>query len=172
VSTTAIGGDTESVKLSASGLPTGVSATFGQASVTPGGSSSLTLSTSSTTPAGTYPITITGAGTSNTHTTTYTLTVTTSGGPSVPPTPTGLTASANQKKVWVMLNWSESQSGVKFNLYRNTSATMPSSPTYTGISTKSFTDKSVTAGSTYYYWVTAVNSAGQSPPNGPVTVKV
>jgi hypothetical protein len=172
VSTTAIGGDTESVKLSASGLPTGVGATFGQASVTPGGSSSLTLSTSSTTPAGTYPITITGAGTSNTHTTTYTLTVTTSGGPSVPPTPTGLTASANQKKVWVMLNWSESQSGVKFNLYRNTSATMPSSPTYTGISTKSFTDKSVTAGSTYYYWVTAVNSAGQSPPNGPVTVKV
>jgi hypothetical protein len=76
VTTTAIGGDTETVNLSASGLPVGVTAAFNPTSVTPGGSSALTLSTSTTTPPGSYPITITGTGTSNTHTTTYTLTVT------------------------------------------------------------------------------------------------
>jgi hypothetical protein len=77
VATTAIGGDTETVNLSASGLPAGVTATFNPASVTAGGSSTLTLSTSTATPPGSYPITITGTGTSNTHTTSYTLTVTT-----------------------------------------------------------------------------------------------
>ena len=76
VTTTAIGGDTETVNLSASGLPVGATAAFNPASVNPGGSSTLTLSTSTSTPPGSYPITITGTGTSNTHTTTYTLTVT------------------------------------------------------------------------------------------------
>ncbi len=76
VSTTAHGGDTEAVNLTASGLPAGVTATFSPASVTAGGSATLTLSTSTTTPNGSYPITITGTGTSNTHTTSYTLTVT------------------------------------------------------------------------------------------------
>jgi hypothetical protein len=77
VATTAIGGDSETVNLSASGLPAGVTAAFSPASVTAGGSSTLTLSTSTATPPGSYPITITGTGTSNTHTTSYTLTVTT-----------------------------------------------------------------------------------------------
>lgn len=75
VTTTAIGGDTETVNLSASGLPAGTTAAFNPASVTPGGSATLTLSTSSSTPPGSYPITITGTGTANTHTTPYTLTV-------------------------------------------------------------------------------------------------
>jgi hypothetical protein len=75
VTTTAIGGDTETVNLSASGLPADATAAFNPTSVTPGGSSTLTLSTSSTTPPGSYGIRITGTGTSNTHTTTYTLTV-------------------------------------------------------------------------------------------------
>ena len=77
VTTTAIGGDSETVNLSASGLPAGTTASFNPATVSPGGSSTLTLSTSTATPAGSYPIAITGTGTSNTHTTTYTLTVTT-----------------------------------------------------------------------------------------------
>jgi hypothetical protein len=67
------------VNLAATGLPAGTSAGFNPTSVTAGGSSALTLSTSASTPPGTYPITITGTGTANTHSTTYTLTVTTSG---------------------------------------------------------------------------------------------
>jgi hypothetical protein len=75
ISTAVTSGSAQTVSLSATGLPTGATASFSPASVTAGGSSTLTLSTSSTTPAVTYGITVTGTGTSATHSTTYTLTV-------------------------------------------------------------------------------------------------
>lgn len=68
-------GNAQTVALSASGLPSGATAMFAPTSVTSGGSSTLTLATAADTPAGTYPITITGTGTSGTHTTSYSLTV-------------------------------------------------------------------------------------------------
>jgi hypothetical protein len=81
ISTAVTAGSAQTVTLSASGLPSGATASFSPSSITSGGSSTATFSTSSSTPAGTYPITITGTGTSVTHTTTFTLTVTsTSGG--------------------------------------------------------------------------------------------
>ncbi|WP_052439385.1 exo-alpha-sialidase [Streptacidiphilus jiangxiensis] len=75
IATTASGGDTESVALSASGLPAGATAAFSPSSVTAGGSSTLTVSTASSTPVGTYQITVTGTGTAHTHTATFSLTV-------------------------------------------------------------------------------------------------
>lgn len=80
VSTTSIGGDTETLTLSASGLPAGASANFVPATISPGGSSTLTITTMASTPPGSYPLTITATGTANTHTTGYTLTVTNPGG--------------------------------------------------------------------------------------------
>jgi hypothetical protein len=80
VSTAAVSGTAESVALSASGLPTGATASFSPTSVTAGGSSTLTLATTSATPAGSYPITITGTAASATHTAAYTLSVTGTGG--------------------------------------------------------------------------------------------
>ncbi|WP_052432566.1 hypothetical protein [Streptacidiphilus carbonis] len=78
--TTAVtSGAAQTVAFSASGLPTGATATFNPASVTAGASSTLTVSTAASTPAGSYPITVTGTGTSATHTTTFTLTVNGSG---------------------------------------------------------------------------------------------
>ncbi|ONI90946.1 hypothetical protein ALI22I_11000 [Saccharothrix sp. ALI-22-I] len=79
IGTTVAGGTAESVSLSASGLPTGVTASFSPASVTAGGSSTVTLASSASTPPGTYPITITGTAPSTTRTGTYTLTVNGSG---------------------------------------------------------------------------------------------
>jgi PGF-pre-PGF domain-containing protein len=80
VSITSIGGFTDTVDLTASGLPSGAVATFSPTSVTPPANgtatSTLTISTSPTTPAGAYSITITGTGDGKTHTTTYTLIVT------------------------------------------------------------------------------------------------
>ncbi|WP_436502158.1 M28 family peptidase [Actinokineospora sp. HUAS TT18] len=76
VSTTTTGGNAQTVTLSASGLPSGATATFNPTSVTSGSSSTLTLATSASTPAGTYTVTITGTG-SVTKTATYSLTVTT-----------------------------------------------------------------------------------------------
>jgi subtilase family serine protease len=80
VSTAVTSGSAQSVSLSASGLPSGATASFSPASVTAGGSSTLTISTSSSTPAGTYTLTITGTGSSATHTTSFALTVTAAGG--------------------------------------------------------------------------------------------
>jgi subtilisin family serine protease len=81
VSTATTSGSAQTVRLSASGLPSGATATFSPASVTSGGSATLTIATSASTPAGTYPVTITGTGSSATRTATFTLTVTgTSGG--------------------------------------------------------------------------------------------
>jgi hypothetical protein len=80
VGTSVVSGTAESVALSASGLPSGASASFNPSPVTAGGSSTLTITTSASTPVGSYPVTITGTAASATHTTTYTLSVTSPGG--------------------------------------------------------------------------------------------
>ncbi|GLY47342.1 proprotein convertase P-domain-containing protein [Lentzea sp. NBRC 102530] len=79
VGTATVSGSAQTVQLSASGLPSGATASFSPASVQTGANSALTISTTSSTPAGTYPVTITAAGTAN-RTATYTLTVTGGGG--------------------------------------------------------------------------------------------
>ncbi|MCX3060551.1 hypothetical protein [Streptomyces beihaiensis] len=79
VSTTVTSGSSQTVDLSASGLPSGATASFSPASVTAGNSSTLKVATSSSTPAGTYDITVTAKGSSATHTATYTLTVNSTG---------------------------------------------------------------------------------------------
>jgi hypothetical protein len=80
VSTAVTAGSAGSVSLSASGLPSGVSASFNPTSVTAGGSSTLTVATGATTPAGNYTITVTGTEGSATHSVTFALTVNGSGG--------------------------------------------------------------------------------------------
>jgi hypothetical protein len=86
VGTSVTSGSAQSVSLSASGAPAGVSVSLSPTSVTAGGSATLTVSTTSSAASGSYPITITGKAASGSHSTTYTLTV---AGP--PPPPNGLT---------------------------------------------------------------------------------
>jgi Zn-dependent metalloprotease len=75
VSTAVTNGSAQTVTLSASGLPTGATATFSPASVTAGGTSSVTIATSASTPAGTYSVSLNGAGGSVTRSATFALTV-------------------------------------------------------------------------------------------------
>jgi hypothetical protein len=76
ISTAVTGGSAQTVSLSASGLPSGVSAAFNPASVTAGSSSTLTFSASAATGAGTYPVTVTGTGAAGpTHSVSISLTV-------------------------------------------------------------------------------------------------
>jgi hypothetical protein len=71
-----VNGFTGAVSLSASGLPSGATASFNPSSVAGGsGSSTLTISTISSTPAGTSTITITGTSGSLSHTATASLSV-------------------------------------------------------------------------------------------------
>ncbi|HEY6250609.1 MAG TPA: protease pro-enzyme activation domain-containing protein [Candidatus Angelobacter sp.] len=78
VTVTPSGGFTGSVSLSASGLPSGVTATFGTNPTT--STSSVTFTASATATTGTSTVTITGTSGSLTHTTTITLTVNPAGG--------------------------------------------------------------------------------------------
>ncbi|GFE19815.1 hypothetical protein Sliba_02680 [Streptomyces nigrescens] len=79
VSTATTSGSAQTVKLTATGAPAGVTVSFNPASVTSGNSSTMTVATAASTAPGTYPLTVTGTG-SVTHTTTYTLTVRGTGG--------------------------------------------------------------------------------------------
>ncbi|MBI2096987.1 MAG: peptidoglycan-binding protein, partial [Candidatus Sungbacteria bacterium] len=74
ITATLIQGNTQSVSFSASGLPTGASASLTPISCSPTCTSTLAISTLSSTPVGSYTITVTGSPLGKT--TTFTLTVT------------------------------------------------------------------------------------------------
>ncbi|MEJ3745009.1 S8 family serine peptidase [Actinomycetes bacterium KLBMP 9797] len=75
VNTATTVGSAQAVSLHASGLPSGVTATFSPASVTSDGSSTLTLSASMASVNGTYTMTVHAIGTSAVKTATYAFTV-------------------------------------------------------------------------------------------------
>ncbi|MGA2100155.1 MAG: glycoside hydrolase family 44 protein [Candidatus Sulfotelmatobacter sp.] len=77
----------------------------------------------------------------------------------VPPTPTGLAATAGSQQV--SLTWSASSGSASYNVKRSTTSGGP----YTqaaNVTVTNDTDASLTNGTTYYYVVSAVNSAGES----------
>ncbi len=75
----ALNGFSGSVTLGATGLPSGVTASFAPSSITTSGNSTLTLTTSKSAVAGTYTVTISGKSGSLAHNTSASLVVTTSG---------------------------------------------------------------------------------------------
>ncbi|MEU5216844.1 glycosyl hydrolase family 18 protein [Streptomyces sp. NPDC020807] len=76
VKTAVTTGAAQTVALSVSGLPAGVTASLSPASVTAGGSSALTLSTTTAAVSGTYQVVVNGSGPSASHAAVLTLTVT------------------------------------------------------------------------------------------------
>jgi hypothetical protein len=76
ITATLTNGSAQTVNLTASGLPSGATATFSPSSInSAGGTSTLSIATTGSTTPGTYTVTITGTGTGSTRTTTFTLTV-------------------------------------------------------------------------------------------------
>jgi len=75
ITSTVYGGFDSAVTLTASGLPTGVTAGFSPASITGTGTSTLTLSVATSTVAGNYTITVTGTSGTTTETTSVLLMV-------------------------------------------------------------------------------------------------
>ncbi|MFE2286382.1 M28 family peptidase [Streptomyces sp. NPDC059443] len=74
VATGTVSGAAQTVSLSVTGAPAGVTATLSPTSVQSGSSSTLSVSVGASTAPGTYTLTVTGTGTVS-HSTTYTLTV-------------------------------------------------------------------------------------------------
>ena len=83
VSTSPLNGSTQSIAFSISGLPTGVTGSFSPATVTAGGSSTLTLTVASTAATSTTTFTVTGTSGTVQHSVNASVTVTTGSGVSV-----------------------------------------------------------------------------------------
>ncbi|GIP60500.1 glycoside hydrolase family 6 protein [Paenibacillus sp. FSL W8-0186] len=83
------------------------------------------------------------------------------GNPTVPAAPAGLTATAGNAQV--SLTWNAVSGATSYTVKRATTSGGPYTDVATGLTTPSYTDTSLTNGTTYYYVVSASNSAGQSP---------
>ena len=154
-------GFTGTVAFSASGLPSGASASFNATSISGSGSSTLTVATASSTPPGSYTLTSTGTSGSLLHSASVVLTV--SGTP--PQAPSNLAATATSSSA-ITLSWTASPtSGVTYDLFRSTtSGFTPSSSNQiaSGATRTSFSDSGLTCNKTYFYLVEAANSEGTS----------
>ncbi len=162
INTAVTSGVAQSVALTASGLPTGATASFIPSSVTSGSSSALSITTAPGTTPGPYTVTITGAGTSATHTTTFALTVT---GP--PPTNDfSLAASPASASVTAgSAATSTINTAVTSGVAQSVALTASGLPTG---ATASFIPSSVTSGSSSALSITT--APGTTP--GPYTVTI
>jgi len=84
-----------------------------------------------------------------------------SGEPTPPPAPTGLTATPGDQQV--ELNWNASPGATSYKVKRSETSGGPYDTIETGVTETTYTDTGLTNYETYYYVVTAVNSAGESP---------
>jgi hypothetical protein len=84
----------------------------------------------------------------------------------VPAAPTNLSATSGDSQL--SLTWSPSSGATSYNIYRSTSSGGETLLT-NGVGSTSFTDTGLSNGTTYYYQVTAVNSAGESARSGQVS---
>jgi glucose/arabinose dehydrogenase/regulation of enolase protein 1 (concanavalin A-like superfamily) len=75
ISTAIVSGSAESISLSASGLPSGITTGFSPTSVTAGGSSTLTFTVAGSVAPGLYPVTVTGTAAAATHSAPVTISV-------------------------------------------------------------------------------------------------
>jgi len=94
---------------------------------------------------------------------------------SVPSAPTNLAATQSSGKValtWTAPASSGSGAITNYLVYRGTSSTLTDQVAIVSVTTTSFADTAITAGTTYYYTVRAVNSAGTSTASGAITVLV
>ncbi|NEW09338.1 exoglucanase [Paenibacillus sp. SYP-B3998] len=89
-------------------------------------------------------------------------------GVTMPATPTGLIATPGNTQA--ALSWTASNGATSYNVNRATTSSGPYTTVATGISGTSYTNTGLTNGTTYYYVVSAVNIAGESPNSSQVSV--
>ena len=90
------------------------------------------------------------------------------GGPTLPAAPTNLSAAAVSSSQ-IDLTWTASSTaGVTYNVYAGTTSgfsPLSSTRVATGLTATAFNQQGVSAATTYYYLVTAVDAAGESTPS-------
>lgn len=81
--------------------------------------------------------------------------------PTVPAVPTGLSATAISSSR-IDLTWAASSDATSYNVKRSTTSGGPYTTIATGVTGTSYSDTGLSASTTYYYVVSAVNSVGES----------
>ncbi|MDO8473832.1 MAG: CAP domain-containing protein [Dehalococcoidia bacterium] len=172
IAVTSVGSFNGTVGLTIAPVPAGWMVTLAPTSlaIVSGGSRSslLSITVPSSAQTGTYTFTVSGTSGSISHS--ATVIVNTQGIRTTPSAPQNLKATAGN--VQVALTWSApSLDGAtapsNYRVYRRTASTSPTLLATLG-KVFSYNDSAVTNGQTYYYTVTAVNSAGESPKSNEV----
>jgi hypothetical protein len=165
ITITAANGLSDSVSLTAS--PSDWT-TFTPATLTGTGTSTLKINVPVGTQAGTYPIIVTGTSGSLSHQLTITVSI-----PSAPSAPQNLEATSGDSKVslsWTAPTSTDSNLAISYNIYRGT-ASNHETLIASAISTLTYIDATVINGNTYYYYVKAANTIGESEASNEVSAK-
>jgi hypothetical protein len=153
-------------------VPAGWTVTFAPTSLAIGsggsGASILSITVPSTVQTGTYTFTVAGTSGSISHTGTVTVNI--QGIQTAPSAPQNFKATAGNAQV--ALTWSAplnngSSAILNYRVYRRTASTSTTLLMTLG-NVLSYNDSAVVNGQTYYYTVTVVNSAGESPKSSEV----
>jgi subtilase family serine protease len=158
---TALNGYTGTVSFSSSALPSGASGSFSPTSVAGSGSTTFSVSTAASTPAGSYPITISGSDGTITHTNSVTLVVTA-------PVPPDFTIAASPASASVGRN---SSVNYTITITGNNGFSGATALSVTGVpasTTATFTPASVTGSGTSTMKITTTSSS----PKGTFTLTV
>ncbi len=156
---------TGDIALSASGLPSGATASFSPAEIGVGSSSTLRVSTTSATPAGTYEITVTGTKGAESRSTKYTLTVTTGGPTNLALANPGTQTSVKGRPVSLQLAASGGSGG-----YRFSATDLPAGLTVT--SSTGLISGTPTTWANYNPRVTVTDSSGASASQSVLVVRL
>ncbi len=152
-------GYTTPVALSVTGQPSGTTAAFGTPSVTPPGTSTLTIANTAAASAGTSTLTITASNADRTTTLERALTIATA----APAAPT-LTLPADQavgQSTTLAFTWAASPQATAYRLEVSTSSTFATTLIDETVTGTSFTPTTALASGTTYYWrVTPDNICG------------
>jgi subtilisin-like proprotein convertase family protein len=168
INTAVLAGTAETINLTVAGLPTGVTGSFSPASVTAGGSSTLTLTAATSAPASTTSFTITGTSASTSHTASASVIVTNNNqAPTVSITAPANGSTISGTAVAISANAADADgtvASVKFDLPNGTSVTDTTAPFAT-----TFNSTLVVDGS-YQICATATDNLGATSAKVCVTV--
>jgi len=162
---TSLNGFGSAISLTVSGLPAGVTASFGPNPVNGGGLSVLSLSAGAGAAPGTYGLTVTGTSGLLTHNAGLSLTIPSTAPPAAP---ASLTATPGDTAIF--LAWIPSPGATSYNVYRGTSASGEAfTPVATGVTKPGYVDVGLTNDTTYFYVVTAVAGGSESDTSNEVS---